>query len=96
MFRWLPSRPNSAPSPVFGLSTEDLVWVMGSFCALNRKPFDADLVIRQSAPPYSPTHSSRCSPWACSSRKGKGMYRKKTADVPACRSNKKRVKKRGQ
>lgn len=32
---------------------EDLVWAMGSFCALNRKPFDAELLSRQFPPPYT-------------------------------------------
>ena len=40
-----------APTHVF--STEDIVWVMGSFCALNRKPFDAGLLIKQFPPPYT-------------------------------------------
>jgi subfamily B ATP-binding cassette protein HlyB/CyaB len=34
-------------------SAEDVVWVMGSFCALNRKPFDAGLLLKQFPPPYS-------------------------------------------
>ncbi|MFZ6654759.1 peptidase domain-containing ABC transporter [Undibacterium sp. TJN19] len=33
-------------------SVEDVVWAMGSFCALNRKPFDSNLLIRQFPPPY--------------------------------------------
>ncbi len=40
-----------APTHVF--STEDIVWVMGSFCALNRIPFDAGLLIKQFPPPYT-------------------------------------------
>ncbi|MGB8598823.1 MAG: peptidase domain-containing ABC transporter [Burkholderiales bacterium] len=32
---------------------EDVVWAMGSFCALNRKPFDAGLLLKQFPPPYS-------------------------------------------
>jgi hypothetical protein len=32
------SREPSRSSPVFTL--EDIVWAMGSFCALNRKPFE--------------------------------------------------------
>lgn len=35
----------------FGI--EDIVWVMGSFCALNRKPFDVELLIKQFPPPYT-------------------------------------------
>ncbi|MHB1677388.1 MAG: peptidase domain-containing ABC transporter [Sulfuriferula sp.] len=34
-------------------SVEDLVWVMGSFCALNRKPFDPELLLKQFPPPYT-------------------------------------------
>ena len=34
-------------------TTEDIVWAMGSFCALNRKPFDAGLLVKQFAPPYT-------------------------------------------
>ena len=40
-----------APAHVF--TTDDIVWVIGSFCALNRKPFDAGLLIKQFPPPYS-------------------------------------------
>jgi subfamily B ATP-binding cassette protein HlyB/CyaB len=34
-------------------SVNDVVWAMGSFCALNRKPFDGNLLIQQFPPPYS-------------------------------------------
>ncbi len=47
------SRESEAPAPTYALSVEDLVWVMGSFSALNRRPFDAELLIRQFPPPYS-------------------------------------------
>jgi len=47
------SRPAPATTPAYMFSTEDLVWVMGSFCALNRKPFDPELLVRQFPPPYS-------------------------------------------
>ena len=30
-----------------------LVWALGSCCALHGKPFDADLLLKQHAPPYS-------------------------------------------
>jgi subfamily B ATP-binding cassette protein HlyB/CyaB len=40
-------------STSYRFTTEDLVWVMGSFCALNRKPFDPELLVRQFSPPYS-------------------------------------------
>ncbi|MDR1935497.1 MAG: peptidase domain-containing ABC transporter [Candidatus Accumulibacter sp.] len=38
---------------MYGFSTDDLVWVMGSFCALKHLPFDAGLLIRQFPPPYT-------------------------------------------
>lgn len=47
------SRTPPAEAQTFAFSVTDLVWAMGSFCALNRKPFDADLLIRQFPPPYS-------------------------------------------
>ena len=40
------------PTDVFVV--EDIIWAMGSFCALNRKPFDAELLIKQFPPPYTP------------------------------------------
>jgi ATP-binding cassette, subfamily B, bacterial HlyB/CyaB len=43
----------SARAPVHVFSTQDIVWAMGSFCALNRKPFDAELLVKQFPPPYS-------------------------------------------
>lgn len=45
------SARSATPSYLF--TTEDMVWAMGSFCALNRKPFDPDLLVRQFPPPYS-------------------------------------------
>ena len=42
-----------ARAPAHTFSSEDIVWVMGSFCALNRKPFDAGLLLKQFPPPYS-------------------------------------------
>lgn len=47
------SRSPLSTVPSYAFTVEDLVWVMGSFCALNRKPFDPDLLIRQFPPPYS-------------------------------------------
>lgn len=44
-------RAASEDSGIF--STEDIIWVMGSFCALNRQPFDAELLIKQFPPPYT-------------------------------------------
>jgi ATP-binding cassette, subfamily B, bacterial HlyB/CyaB len=44
----------AVPLPqAYAFSAEDLVWAMGSFCALNRKPFDAELLRRQFPPPYN-------------------------------------------
>ena len=37
----------------FAFSVEDVVWAMGSFCALNRTPFDGELLVKQFPPPYS-------------------------------------------
>ena len=37
----------------YTFTVSDIVWAMGSFCALNRKPFDADLLIKQFPPPYT-------------------------------------------
>ena len=36
----------------YAFSTEAMIWILGSFCALNKKPFLADLLIRQFPPPY--------------------------------------------
>jgi subfamily B ATP-binding cassette protein HlyB/CyaB len=44
------------PTPhalTYSFTAEDVLWVMGSFCALNRKPFDAGLLLKQFPPPYS-------------------------------------------
>ncbi len=35
------------------LEPAQLVWAAGSLCALNRIPFDAELVLRQFPPPYT-------------------------------------------
>ena len=46
----------------FLLTVEDVVWAMGSFCALNRIPFDPEMLVRQYPPPYSSdtiVHSAR-------------------------------------
>jgi subfamily B ATP-binding cassette protein HlyB/CyaB len=40
-------------APAHSFTAEDVVWAIGSFCALNRKPFDAELLLRQFPPPYS-------------------------------------------
>jgi len=47
------SYPQRLPAPAYVFSAEDVVWAMGSFCALNRKPFDAELLIKQFPPPYN-------------------------------------------
>jgi subfamily B ATP-binding cassette protein HlyB/CyaB len=47
------SREPSRHSPTFTFALEDVVWTMGSFCALNRKPFDAELLSKQFPPPYT-------------------------------------------
>jgi subfamily B ATP-binding cassette protein HlyB/CyaB len=47
------SRKPDARAPTHTFTAEDIVWVMGSFCALNRKPFDAGLLLKQFPPPYS-------------------------------------------
>jgi ATP-binding cassette, subfamily B, bacterial HlyB/CyaB len=46
------SRPHRGESR-YALTAADLVWTMGSLCALNRKPFDAELFIKQFPPPYT-------------------------------------------
>lgn len=45
------SREPVAHALTHTFSAEDIVWVMGSFCALNRKPFDAGLLLKQFPPP---------------------------------------------
>ncbi len=47
------SREPSRQSPAFTFATGDIVWAMGSFSALNRRPFDAELLVKQFPPPYS-------------------------------------------
>lgn len=44
------------------LDPAHLVWALGSLCALNRIPFDAELLLKQFPPPYSSDtliHASR-------------------------------------
>src|SRR3569623_795681 len=36
----------------YGFTVDDVIWAMGSCCALNRKPFDAELLTKQFPPPY--------------------------------------------
>jgi len=47
------SREPVRPSPAFSFTLQDVIWAMGSFCALNRKPFDAELLAKQFPPPYT-------------------------------------------
>lgn len=55
--------PTKQPAaPTLGLLTDDFIWVMGSFCALNRRPFDAGLLLQQFPPSYdtdSIVHAAR-------------------------------------
>lgn len=53
MFARSLSREPALHAPTHSFTAEDIVWVMGSFCALNRKPFDAGLLLKQFPPPYS-------------------------------------------
>ena len=39
--------------PAYSFSVGDVVWVMGSFCAMTRKPFDPELLVKQFPPPYT-------------------------------------------
>ncbi len=39
--------------PTYTFAIDDVVWAMGSFCALNRTPFDSALLVQQFPPPYS-------------------------------------------
>jgi subfamily B ATP-binding cassette protein HlyB/CyaB len=45
-----PKKSSTGDRLVF--KTEDVVWALGSFCALNQRRFDAELLVRQSPPPY--------------------------------------------
>ena len=47
------SRETAAHGKTYSFTAEDILWVMGSFCALNRKPFDAGLLLKQFPPPYN-------------------------------------------
>jgi subfamily B ATP-binding cassette protein HlyB/CyaB len=41
------------PASTHAFSVHDVIWAMGSFCALNGKPFDSNLLLQQFPPPYS-------------------------------------------
>jgi subfamily B ATP-binding cassette protein HlyB/CyaB len=45
--------PLAATAPTYALSLPDLIWALGSFCALNRKPFDAALFSQQFPAPHT-------------------------------------------
>jgi subfamily B ATP-binding cassette protein HlyB/CyaB len=47
------SREPVSHAPAHSFAAEEVVWAMGSFCALNRKPFDAGLLLKQFPPPYN-------------------------------------------
>lgn len=46
-------RSANAPASQHIFTVNDVVWAMGSFCALNHKPFDGNLLIQQFPPPYN-------------------------------------------
>lgn len=47
------TRPAAGRAPAYAFKRDDVVWALGSFCALNRQPFDPELLARQFPPPYS-------------------------------------------
>ncbi len=47
------SRESVPHLPAHTFTADEIGWAMGSFCALNRKPFDAVLLLKQFPPPYS-------------------------------------------
>ena len=49
--RRLPFQAQRSAGPT-GISAHDLIWALGSFCALHRKPFDPSLVLQQFPPPH--------------------------------------------
>jgi subfamily B ATP-binding cassette protein HlyB/CyaB len=53
LLRAVAARLPAARAQQHVFSVNDVVWAMGSFCALNRKPFDGNLLIQQFPPPYS-------------------------------------------
>ena len=55
MFSAIFGRTSSGLPPPSDLEfeTKDVVWALGSFCALNQRRFDPDLLLRQHPPPYS-------------------------------------------
>lgn len=53
LLRMVSKRPSIQRQASYAFTPEDVVWAMGSFCALNRKPFDGALLVQQFPPPYS-------------------------------------------
>ncbi|MFZ5463005.1 MAG: hypothetical protein ACOZB1_05620, partial [Pseudomonadota bacterium] len=51
MPRRLAGRARREP-PAYDFSAADLVWALGSFCALNRQPLDGGLLVKQFPPPH--------------------------------------------
>ena len=52
LLRLVSKRTPEPRPPAYAFTPEDVVWAMGSFCALNRKPFDAGLLVQQFPPPH--------------------------------------------
>jgi subfamily B ATP-binding cassette protein HlyB/CyaB len=55
LFEFLRSttRTGSAGGERFSIQTPEFVWALGSYCALHRKPFDANLLLQQHPAPHS-------------------------------------------
>lgn len=49
---WRRAQTNSAPQ-AWSLEAGHWVWLLGSLCALHRRPFHADLLLKQFPPPYT-------------------------------------------
>ncbi|HUK35549.1 MAG TPA: hypothetical protein VLV86_16645, partial [Vicinamibacterales bacterium] len=54
LYRWANSLriKELRSSPPVAISAHDLIWALGSFCALHRKPFDPALIVQQYPPPH--------------------------------------------
>ncbi len=53
LLRLVSKRTTEPRLPDHAFSPEDVVWTIGSFCVMNRKPFDAGLFVQQCPPPYN-------------------------------------------
>ena len=53
MFSRLFGGARGRASTTYSLTLRDVVWAMGSVCALNRKPFDPELLAQQFPPPHT-------------------------------------------